>query len=338
MRAVFIILVVLLASAATACQGGPTDTPQERATTEATPSPSPTPHPTPTVEPAPAEQSTPRPTAAPVLNDPRTQIQRPQEPTADRLGCTASQQTGWVTTATASQRQNRLGCTASQRQNRLGCTASQRQNPAGLHGQPTDEPNAAPDTTPLTPEQQDCLPEEIREGRSILEMLNPHEAGIMSQAIACLTDEDITRFLILPGITLGESLPQEQADCIVQPETGAMMRSSLELSGDLIALDAALFSVIAHITLTAAACVPPEQFHKLFLPGTPLDRLKCIVPTAKDAIALFDETLQEGDQPLELAIVQAQPCLLQHPPVMLIEPLPDCTDEQRERGLPCLVD
>ena len=295
MRAIFIILVVLLASAATACQGGPTDTPQERATTEATPSPSPTPHPTPTVEPAPAEQSIPRPTAAPVLNETPGPTSREvtQEPTAE---------------------------------------------PAGLHGQPTDEPKAAPDTTALTPEQQDCLPEEIREGRSILEMLNPHEAGIMSQAIACLTDEDITRFLILPGITLGETLPQEQVDCIVQPETGAMMRSSLALSGDLIALDAALFSVIAHITLTAAACVPPEQFHKLFLPGTPLDRLKCIVPTAKDAIALFDETLQEGDQPLELAIVQAQPCLLQHPPVMLIEPLPDCTDEQRESGLPCLVD
>ena len=317
MRAVFIILVVLLASAATACQGGPTDTPQERATTEATPSPSPTPHPTPTVEPAPAEQSTPRPTAAPVLTEtpgPRSR-EVTQEPTAEPAGLH-----GQPTAEPA------------------GLHGQPTAEPAGLHGQPTDEPNAAPDTTPLTPEQQDCLPEEIREGRSILEMLNPHEAGIMSQAIACLTDEDITRFLILPGITLGESLPQEQADCIVQPETGAMMRSSLELSGDLIALDAALFSVIAHITLTAAACVPPEQFHKLFLPGTPLDRLKCIVPTAKDAIALFDETLQEGDQPLELAIVQAQPCLLQHPPVMLIEPLPDCTDEQRESGLPCLVD
>ena len=205
------------------------------------------------------------------------------------------------------------------------------------HGLQTEDSTTAPAMTALTPEQEDCLPEEVQGSRSILDVMDPRDAGLMAQAVACLTDEDITRFLILPGITPGGSLTKEQADCIIQPGTGAMIRSSLSLSGDHVALDAALFTIVAQFTHTAAACVPEAEFEDLFLPGTPLDRLTCIIPTIERATALFAEILETGDEPLDLAIAEAHSCLLQYPPEQLIEPLPHCTDEERESGVPCPV-
>ena len=225
-----------------------------------------------------------------------------------------------------------------------------RTTPALLPNNPRAEPGTAtvdPEpgkTTPAnrpTAEQPECLPGDVTtEGRpqSIFEVLGQDKTDEIAQAIACLSDEEIVRVLILPGINPKTPLPRQQADCIAGAGTGGMIRSSLTLADDPTALDAAGFAVIAHLTLSAADCVTPEQYEDLFLPGTELDRLMCIVPTAKEAEELFAAILEAGQQPLNVAIDEAQACLLQFPPEPLIEPLPNCTDEQREAGLPCRID
>ena len=212
----------------------------------------------------------------------------------------------------------------------------------------TDEPGPPgdPETVmaliaSLTQETQDCLPEEIREGRftpSILELMSARHAQVLTEAANCLSDEEITRLMILPGLAPAGPLPDEQANCIVAGNTGELVRATLPLLNNFAALDAALFAVAAHLTLTATSCVPPENHKDLFLAGTELDRLRCITPTAADAAHLRDRIITEGPQALDNAIQQAQPCLLLYPPAPLIEPLPNCTEEQKESGLPCRLD
>ena len=297
--------LTLLLALAVACQSESTDTPKDPGTTQPTPSQEST-------QPTPSHESTAAPT--PTVK-PATAVRK---------------STPRATPAVVSTKNPEPAAGRG--------TTGPTGEPPGPHDQPTTQPTEAPATTALTAEQQDCLPQEIGDGRSIMELLSPNQAGILSQAVACLTDEEITRHLILPEITPGQSLPKEQADCIVQPETGAMIRASMTLSDDHATLDAALFSVVAHLTLTAAACVPPEQFHDLFLPGTTLDRLMCIVPTPEQAGILFAQTLENGDDPLNTTIARAEPCLRKHPPEALIEPYPDCTEEQKESGLPCRLE
>lgn len=304
--AVLALALTLILTLATACQNEPTATPPSAANTVPTTTATETATATGTAT-ATATEAIPTPgTAPPATAEPTpTQITRAQKATA-----------GPTTTETAGK-------------------------PATKPGPPAGQLKATSQPAALTPSQQDCLPAELREGtfpNSILEVMSPHHAEIMKQAAACLSDEEIVRTMILPGITSGAPLPQDQANCIASSGTGTMIRTSLSLTHDFKTLDATLFLVTAHLALTAANCVPPDRYGQLFLVGTPFDRLKCITPTAERARALHAETIQKGPEPLEVAIEQAQPCLLQHPPEPLIEPLPECTQKQIDSGLPCRLD
>ena len=52
---------------------------------------------------------------------------------------------------------------------------------------------------------------------------------------------------------------------------------------------------------------------------------------------LHNRIIQHGPSILDQQIDAAAPCMAQFPPEVLIEPLPNCTQEQIDQVLPCTV-
>ena len=216
-----------------------------------------------------------------------------------------------------------------------------------LTDEPTDRPgppNAAAATaeiiTSLPPDELQCLPDDVRDGRvetSVLRISSAWHAERLNRSAHCLSDRNIARLMILPEVSAQTSLTAVQENCIATPTLGGMIRRTLPHWNDFPTFEAALFAAIAHSTLTMALCIPAETFSQLHLGGTELDRLKCITPTPQDAEELHNQIIQNGLSVLDRQIDAAAPCLAQFPPEVLIEPLPKCTQEQIDQGLPCTI-
>ena len=192
----------------------------------------------------------------------------------------------------------------------------------------------------LPPDEIQCLPEDVRDGRvetSFWRIHSAWHAERLNNSAHCLSDRNIARLMILPEISAQTFLTTVQESCIATSIVGGMIRRTLPHWDDFPTFDAALFAATAHSTLTIELCVPTETFSQLRLVGTELDRLKCITPTPQDAEELHNQIIQNGLSVLDRQIDTAAPCLAQFPPEVLIEPLPNCTQEQIDQGLPCLI-
>ena len=192
----------------------------------------------------------------------------------------------------------------------------------------------------LPPDEIQCLPEDVRDGRvetSVFRIRSAWHADRLNHSAHCLSDRNIARLMVLPEVSAQTSLTAVQDDCIATSTLGGMIRRTLPHWNDFPTFDAALFAAIAHFTLITEICVSAETFNQLRLVGTELDRLKCITPTPQDAEELHNQIIQNGSSVLDRQIDAAAPCLTQFPPSMLIEPLPNCTQEQIDQGLPCMI-
>ena len=214
-----------------------------------------------------------------------------------------------------------------------------------LTDEPTDHPgppNSAAATAEiiasLTPDELQCLPDDVRDGRietSVLRIRSAWHAEQLNLYTHCLSERNIARLMVLPEVSTQTSLTTVQENCIATSLMGSMIRRTLPHWDDFPTFDAALFAAIAHSTLTIELCLPAATFRQLRLAGTELDRLKCITPTPQDAEELHNQIIQNGSIVLNRLIDAAAPCLAQFPPEVLIEPLPNCTQEQIDQGLPC---
>ena len=180
----------------------------------------------------------------------------------------------------------------------------------------------------------------MRDGRvetSVLRISSAWHADQLNRYAHCLSDRNIARMMVLPEVSAQTSLTTVQENCIATSLIGGMIRRTLPHWDDFPTFEAALFAAIAHSTLTMELCVPSETFSQLRLGGTEIDRLKCITPTPQDAEELHNQIIQNGPSILDRQIDAAADCLTQFPPEVLIEPLPKCTEEQIDQGLPCLI-
>ena len=216
-----------------------------------------------------------------------------------------------------------------------------------LTDEPTDRPGP-PDSAAATaeiiaslpPDELQCLPDDVKDGRvetSFWRIHSAWHADHMNNYAHCLSDQNIARLMVLPEVSAQTSLTTVQENCIATSIVGGMIRRTLPHWDDFPTFDAALFAAIAHFTLITEICVPAETFSQLRLVGTELDRLKCITPTPQDAEELHNQIIQNGSSVLDRQIDATAPCLTQFPPEVLIEPLPNCTQEQIDQGLPCLI-
>ena len=97
------------------------------------------------------------------------------------------------------------------------------------------------------------------------------------------------------------------------------------------------FTAMAGLALNVEQCVNQETMEELRIRGTELKRLKCIVSTPGEAEELLERILEEGPGVLDAVIDEVAPCLRTMPPEPLIEPLPDCTQEEIDAGMPCMI-
>ena len=219
-------------------------------------------------------------------------------------------------------------------------TGEVTEEPSDQPGPPQNGPETAAAIAALTQTERECLDENLQNGRvemAVLNLMSTWHTDELNRAAACLSDESIVRVMVLPAMAADIELDAQEADCISQSALGGMIRRTLPHGANYPMLDSALFSVVSHMALTAEICTAPDKFQRLRLQDTELNRLKCIVATPEEAETLLADTLARGPQAVSASLKDAEECLAQQPPAVLIEPLPNCTDEQRAQGLPCRI-
>ena len=204
--------------------------------------------------------------------------------------------------------------------------------------QPTDTP---PSTTAPPTDATDCVPQEIGSGGFEILMdrsIAQQHADALTKAADCLSDKEMIRLVLIPAIDAETDLKPDQVSCLMESNTGGMYRRTLRAGKEDALFQAALFVSMTSLALNARDCLTEEILREMTIKSTEMDRLQCIVSTPEDAETLLDEITGKGPEILNLRIQNARDCLTKYPPEPLIEPLPDCTKEQGEAGLPCRFD
>ena len=212
--------------------------------------------------------------------------------------------------------------------------------PTDQPGPPHDGPGTAAAIAALPEHERACLDPDIQAGRielNVTAIIGALHARMVSEATGCLSNESIMRLMVLPALEDDAALTPEQSACLAHSNSGGLFRSHLGTGDDYTLYQASLFTAMAALALNAERCLDADTLVAMNIPGTELHRLRCIVSTPEQAAALHARTLDLGPSALDQAIDDAATCLASHPPQPLVEPLPNCTQEEIDAGLPCMI-
>ena len=206
----------------------------------------------------------------------------------------------------------------------------------------TDEPTdmAGPPANPrtileiietLSSPERDCLPPEVQNGRVSLALesvVGTDHARILKKVADCISDEDIVRLMVIPGLQEEITLNQVEKDCLTSDNSGAMVRKALETNGEFPAFTDALFIAVSGTFINIQDCLGEERSQELSV------TLRCIIKDSQEAENLVSAIVDGNDEVLARIEERAKACARMFPPQYLIEP-PECGREGVDLELPC---
>ena len=211
------------------------------------------------------------------------------------------------------------------------------QEPSDMPGRPVNPQDVTGAIQNLSPEKQECLPPEVRQGQVSLDpdsVVGTEHALALKQVADCLDDEEIVRVMIIPSIEEEFLLTSDEEDCLASGNSGGMIRTALETEGRYPDFTDAIFIAVAGAFINLQDCLGEERAREVGISDGDLDIVRCIVGDPQGAHDLV-RAIVTGDQDKSAQLQeQAMGCALQFPPELLIEP-PPCGTEGLEPDDPC---
>ena len=215
----------------------------------------------------------------------------------------------------------------------------------GPDREPSDGP-ARPDNSDevialiqaLQEEQQECLPQNARDGWVDLDpdsIVSTFHARTLREVTECLTDENIARLMVIPGMERGMNLTEEEKTCIAGSNAGTLVKTALKNSEEYPALFDALFIANVGTTLNAEACAGDRVWEETGMGQQNRSLITCIIRTPEEALEMMNAVTQGDEQRMEELETRAAQCAKQFPPEPLPESHAECTQEDRDAGALC---
>ena len=214
----------------------------------------------------------------------------------------------------------------------------------------TDEPTdmAGPPSNPQTileiiealpPQEKDCLPPEVLDGRVSLALesvVGTDHARTLKQVADCISDEDILRLMVIPGIEEEITLTQDERDCLTIGNSGGMVRKALETNGEFPAFTDAPFIAVAGTLINTQDCLGEERSQEMSITPEETKTLRCIIQNSRNAEDLVNAVVDGNEEVLARMEERAKACARMFPPQYLIEP-PECGRDGIDPEAPCRI-
>ena len=225
-------------------------------------------------------------------------------------------------------------------------TASQPPGPEGL-----EELLAA--IADLPQEEQDCIPEEIlsgtvnpnptkiqtREYSRTLEETVEH-AHVLKETVACLSDESVTRLMLAPiteNRETGKPVPQEFKECLVKSNSASLLRKATEADTEGNHFIDGIYAAVTGTVANMSQCRNADDEENWTQDErNMMDLVTCFIRTPDEAMEFVDLVIADDQEKLEEMEDRAEECEERLPtPTPSPMEIINCTQEQREQGLPC---
>ena len=221
---------------------------------------------------------------------------------------------------------------------------------AGHNTGPTDEPTDQPGLpddpevlmaaiAALSPEEQACLPAEVREGYVSLGLdtiVGTHHARILREVADCVDDAGITRLMIIPGIKEEIQLSGEESDCMTAGNSGRMLRKVLETNGEYPVFTDALAMAAAGTFINTQDCLGEERTSQMSVSPELVGMIRCLVRDAQEAEGLTARIVDGDPEVLAMLEEKGQECAGQFPSPHHPDQ-PECGRGGAEPGVRCEV-
>ena len=217
---------------------------------------------------------------------------------------------------------------------------------AHLAEEPSDQPGrpAGPELTllaiqDLTPEERECLPQQVREGWVDLRVESANStnhAQILKEVADCVSDESIVRLMVLPGLEENNPLEEQERDCLTGSNSGATLRIALESEGEYPTFTEAAVIAFAGTLLNVRDCLTEERLSFMGIEPQDLEVLTCLVQDTQEAQAITRAIVdgnETGVPDMDLRLLECSAQLFPENPEP--EPLPICGQDGTEPGAPC---
>ena len=184
-------------------------------------------------------------------------------------------------------------------------------------GRPANPENTLKAIQMLPQEELDCLPPDVMKGRVELSLQNvgsQHHAQVLRAVADCVSDQSIVRLMMIPGLQEQTMLQQEEEQCLMESNSGAMVRLALSTDGQYPQFTDAAFIAIVGILHNAQECLSPDKFAKMDIPEKDMLHLFCIIPAPQDALALITAIVEDDQVTLNQTKTRAIACAQEYPP------------------------
>ncbi len=226
---------------------------------------------------------------------------------------------------------------AGEPENRMETSSQLTEEPSDQPGRPSNQEDLLDAIRALTPEERDCLRPDVQEGWVSLELdsvVGTHHARILRQVADCVSDEDIVRLMVIPGMDEEIVLTPEEQECLAAGNSGRMVRKALETGGEYPAFTDALFVAISGTFINTQNCMGKERSQQMDVSQELAATIRCIVQDAQEAERLTEAIVDQNEETLAKLEKRAMECAQQFPPQQLVKP-PECSKDGVASDTPC---